>query len=242
LKISRIIPNGDLLIGQTETPTFATTSEKIWGYRSLAKTLPDMREFGHSEDLGVALDGYFSEDSTFGYTVMVGNGTGSRIENNKYKKIYFDLRANLDNGFRFELYSDYEGNSTQGKNTRRTTFKVFAGYQRSAVTVGLSGSMQFRKNAVQNHSKDSTPAGLSIFAHGSLIKNKLNGIIRYDFYNPNRSSHYNEHFMLFSLDYIVAHHVHLMPNLWINDYTAKDESPSLPAGALARITLSYEFP
>ncbi len=242
LKISEIIPNGSLLVGQTETPTFSSTSEKIWGYRSLAKTLPDMREFGESDDFGVALSGTFSRDSTFGYTVMVGNGTGTRIENNKYKKVYLGLHANLDNGLRFELYADYEGNSAQGVNTGRTTFKGFAAYQLPVLTVGLSGSMQYRKNAVQNHSVNSTPSGLSLFAHGTLIKDKLNGVIRYDFYNPDRASHYNEHFMLFGLDYVAAHHVHFMPNLWINAYAAKDDASTLPANTLARVTLYYEFP
>jgi hypothetical protein len=242
LKISEIIPNGSLLVGQTETPTFATTSEDIWGYRSLAKTLPDMRGFGDSEDFGVALDGYFRRDSTFAYTVMIGNGTGSRIENNKYKKVYLDLRAYPGNRLRFELYSDYEGNSTNEMNTGRMTFKGFAGYQLSTFTVGLSGSMQFRRNAVQNHSVNSTPSGLSIFAHGALIKDKLNGVIRYDFYNPDRASRYDEHFMLVSLDYIAAHHVHFMPNLWINAYAAKDEASTLPASVLARMTFYYNFP
>ncbi len=242
IKISEIIPNGNLLVGQTETPTFATTTEKIWGYRSLAKTLPDMREFGHSEDLGVALEGYISRDSTFAYTAMVGNGTGASIENNKYKKVYLDLRANFDNGLRFELYSDYEGNSIHGINTARTTFKGFAGYQISTFTIGLSGTFQTRKNVVQDHSVNSTPSGLSIFAHGAFIKDKLNGVIRYDFYNSGRSTHYDEHFMLFGLDYIVAHHVHFMPNLWINNYAVKDEAPTLPASALARMTFYYKFP
>jgi hypothetical protein len=173
---------------------------------------------------------------------MVGNGTGSKVENDKYKKVYLDLRANLDNGLRFELYSDYEGNNTQGMNTMRTTFKGFAAYQLPSLTIGLSGSMQFRRNAVQNNSVNSTPSGLSIFAHGTLIKDKLNGIIRYDFYNPDRASRYDEHFMLVSLDYIAAHHVHFMPNLWINDYAAKDDVSTLPASVLARVTLYYEFP
>ncbi|HYW34572.1 MAG TPA: hypothetical protein VE868_04120 [Balneolaceae bacterium] len=242
LKINDVIPNGNLILGETGTPTFATFTEHIWGYRSLAKTLPDMRKFGGSHDLGIALQGNFSSEGIFGYELMIGNGRGSKVENNKYKKIYLELHAKLKDGLLFELYSDYEGNSTNGINTARTTFKGFAGYQIPNFTVGLSAITQTRKNAVQNNTVNSNPSGLSVFAHGSLIKNKLNGMIRYDFYNPDKSSNYNEHFFLAGLDYLPAPHVHLMPNMWVNSYGSKGGVPSKSADVVARLTFYYNFP
>ena len=45
LRWKNIFHNSDLVIGQMSTPTFATTSEPVWGYRSLEKTIMDMRKY-----------------------------------------------------------------------------------------------------------------------------------------------------------------------------------------------------
>ncbi len=251
--IKDIIPYGNLIVGHTGTPTFATFTEHIWGYRSVEKTLLDMRKFGGSNDLGVALTGNFSKDKIFGYTVMIGNGTGAKPENSKYKKIYLELHAKLHNGLILEAYTDYEGGSnSNGTNLATTTFKGFIGYQIPTFTVGLSAVAQTKKNAVTNNAGnlvDAKPSGLSIFTHGQLVKNKLNGFARMDLYNPDKSysyqnvydQYYNESFVLFGLDYTPVKNVHFMPNIWINGYSAKNGAPSQKADVVGRVTFYYSF-
>ena len=241
VKIKDIIPYGNLIVGHTATPTFATFTEHIWGYRSVEKTLMDMRKLGGSNDLGVALEGNFNKEGTVGYTVMIGNGTGAKPENNKYKKVYLEVHARLDNKYLLEAYTDYAGSSVNGINTGTTTLKGFAGYQIPDFTLGVSVATQIRKNAVQNYTMNSDPAGVSIFTHGTLIKDKLNGFARYDFYNPDKSGNYKENFLLFGLDYLAAKNVHFMPNFWINGYGAKNGSPTTKADVVARVTFFYKF-
>lgn len=240
--IKDIIPYGNLIVGHTGTPSFATFTEHIWGYRSVEKTLLDMRKFAGSNDLGVALTGNFSKEGILGYTVMVANGTGAKPENNKYKKIYLELHAKLHNGLILEAYTDYQGGSTNtGTNLATTTFKGFVGYQIPTFTLGVSGVTQTKKNAVMNNTVNANPSGLSIFTHGQLVKDKLNGFARVDLYNPDKLDNYNEHFVLFGLDYLPTKNVHFMPNIWINSYSAKNGAASKKADVVGRVTFYYSF-
>lgn len=241
IEIKNVVPYGKLIIGQQGTPTFATFTEPIWGYRSVAKTLLDMRHLGGSNDLGIALTGNFNKEGTLGYTVMIGNGSGAKVENNIYKKFYGEIHAKLfKKQLILEAYADYEG-APQDKG--RTTLKGFAAYQNKNITVGLAAVKQWRKNAMAP-GIDVTPTGLSIYARGSLIKGKLNGFARQDLYNPDAKNKtgYKEYFTLLGLDYLVSSHVHLMPNIWINSYKAQGNNlPSKKSDVVARVTWYFSF-
>jgi len=244
IAINNVIPNGTIVIGQTGTPTFATFTEHIWGYRSVEKTLLDMRHIGGSNDLGVAVKGNFDSNGVFGYYFMVGNGTGANVENNKFKKVYGEVHAKLLNKkLLLEAYADYEGGK---QNQDKTTLKGFVGYQNTNLTVGVSAFKQYRKNAITvgPNMLDETPTGISFFAHGTLVKGKLNGFVRQDLFNPDTKKNYTgykEDFTLFGLDYKVSHMVDLMPNIWINSYSAMGNNPSRKSDVVARVTWYFNF-
>ena len=244
ISIDNVVPNGTVIIGEQNTPTFATFTEHIWGYRSIEKTLLDMRHIGGSYDLGVALKGNFDSNGVFGYYFMVGNGTGANVENNKFKKLYGELHAKLLNKkLLLEAYADYEGGT---QNQDKTTLKGFVGYQNTNLTVGVSAFKQWRKNAltVGTNMLNETPTGISFFAHGTLVPGKLNGFVRQDLYNPDTKKNYigyKENFTLFGLDYKVTKMVDLMPNIWINSYSAMGNNPSRKSDVVARVTWYFNF-
>ncbi len=60
LKWKNIFEGTDLILGIQPTPSF-NVSEKYWGYRSLEKTIQDLRGFVPSRDFGIALRGKISE-------------------------------------------------------------------------------------------------------------------------------------------------------------------------------------
>jgi len=244
ISINNVIPNGTIVVGHTATPTFATFTEHIWGYRSVEKTLLDMRHIGGSNDLGVAVKGNFDSNGVFGYYFMIGNNSGAGVETNKYKKLYGEVHAKLLNKkLLLEAYADYEG-APQNQST--TTLKGFVGYQNTDLTAGLSAFSQMRKNSLQvgPNSLDEVPTGLSIFVHGTLVKGKLNGFIRQDLYNPDSKGNYSgykESFTLFGLDYKASGVIHFMPNIWINSYSAMGNNPSRKSDVVARVTWYYSF-
>src|SRR5215510_1789016 len=83
-----VVPRGDFSFGIISTPIWES-SEEFWGYRSIEKTTADFRGIGSSADLGVSLKGFADPDHHFGYTAMIGNGTGQKPETDRYKKLYF---------------------------------------------------------------------------------------------------------------------------------------------------------
>lgn len=245
IAVNNVIPNGTILIGESNTPTFATFTEHIWGYRSVEKTLLDMHHIGGSYDLGLAVKGNFDSNGVFGYYFMIGNGTGANVENNKFKKLYGELHAKLLNKhLLLEAYGDYEGN-TQDRS--RTTLKGFVGYQNPNLTVGVSAFKQWRKNAIPvngTYMLNQVPQGISFFAHGTLVKGKLNGFIRQDLYNPDSNKNlvsYKQYFTLLGVDYKLSKMVDLMPNIWINSYKAMGNNPSKKSDVVARVTWYFNF-
>lgn len=110
----------DLVIGQSPTPTFAMgaplaedarntqTTEEVWGYRSVERTIADIRRTS-SYDFGVALQGWFDpKHGNFGYDLMVANGNGDKPATNSFKWFYGDVYAKFFNKHLIiDLYQDY---------------------------------------------------------------------------------------------------------------------------------------
>src|SRR6476469_2367860 len=128
----------DLVVGQVATPAFPLLSESIWGYRSIERTVADIRRTA-SYDLGVTLQGKFDPKGNFGYDLMVGNGTSAKPENDKFKWFYGDVFAKfLDQKLVFDLYGDYERlNWAPNWHHSRNMVKGFVAYTTPAFTIGV---------------------------------------------------------------------------------------------------------
>ena len=109
LRIKDIWKGTDLVLGQVATPAFPMSSEPIWGYRSIEKTIIDIRGTP-SYDLGATLQGKFDPATgNFGYDLMVGNGTGAKPEGDKYKWFYGDIWGKFfDKKLYVNFYTDYQ--------------------------------------------------------------------------------------------------------------------------------------
>ncbi len=264
LSFKNIIPRATIVVGQQSTPTFATLSEKIWGFRSIEKTIADMRSFSSSTDLGVGIFGKIGKSENVGYDVLVGNNNGAKIENNKYKKIYTSLYVYfLDK--KLVLQGNYEYDKTASAPLKKdiNNLKAFVAYKTSTTTIGVEAFTQLKSNNTYyvNGTGDSvytdvTSTGISVFFTRQLKKDKLNLYTRIDFYNPdtkyednrNYGSGYNatkEMFATIGLDFIPFKNIHIMPNLWYNQYQSNSSNAS---GKLkndydleGRITLYFSF-
>jgi len=264
IRWKNIFHNSDLVFGQTATPTFATTSEPIWGYRSLEKTIMDMRKIGGANDVGLSLQGKFNDAGDYGYTLMVGNGSGAAVETNKFKKFYGDVYAKfMDQKLIIDLGADNEVGQVTPYHKSKNTVKGMVAYQTPMFTVGVEAFEQIQKNntiftdaAARPDTANAVAAGISIFARGSLIKDKLGFAIRYDNYNPDTKfsssntykatyTFFKESFFLVGLDYMPVKNVHIMPNLWYNAYsnkaTAQNNLAKNSNDMALRLTVYYIF-
>ena len=234
------VPLGSIAIGLVPTPTWSLLSEKVWNYRSIEKTIIDFRGFGSASDIGLQLRGKFDRDGTFSYVAMIGNGTGQKPENNKYKKYYGSLSIKPKKELVLEGYIDYEPAALE-KN--KTTLKGFAGYQTESFTFGVEAFQQTQAKAGAA-AADATPFGISFFAWARVLGvDALNAFVRFDMFDPNtkvRNAGYKENFIVAGFDYMPIPNVHLMPNIWINSYSAKGGG-SRDSDVAARITLFYVY-
>ena len=110
LRIKDLWKGTDLILGQVGTPGFSMSSEPIWGYRSIEKTVIDIRGTP-SYDLGASLQGKFDpKTGNFGYDLMVGNGTGAKPEGDNFKWLYGDIWGKFfDKKLYVNFIRDYNG-------------------------------------------------------------------------------------------------------------------------------------
>lgn len=200
LRIHDIWTGTDLVIGQVSTPAFPLVSEKIWGYRSIERTVADIRRTP-SFDLGATLQGTFDPATkNFGYDVMVGNGTSAKPESDIYKWFYGDIWAKFFNKkLVFDLYADYEQlspNTAAAPMVSRNMLKGYVAYTTPEFTFGVEAFTNKLKNgaAVTSASvisfENQTAQAISLYARGRLVQDPntkgdlLGFFARFDTYNP----------------------------------------------------------
>ena len=211
--------------------------------------------------MGIALYGRFDSLGTYGYNLMISNGSGPRPEEltgaGKYKLYAANVYGYfLDRKIVVALYGELQ----QGLPEKNFVgMKGFVGYQTEPFTLGVEVFSQTQNN-VKSDSTNATPFGFSVFARGSIIKDKLSAFARYDSYNQDNSFrdqdaiqtysaskmylNYDEQFITAGLDYTPHKNVHIMPNIWYNSYKAKAETALLvdrDADIVPRLTFYFIF-
>jgi hypothetical protein len=193
----------DLIIGEQVTPAFPLLSERIWNYRSVERTISDIRRTP-SYDMGAGLQGAFDPSTrNFGYDLLVANGTSDKPASNSFKWFYGDVYAYaFDKKLVFDLYADYQRLNWQpGWHHDRQMVKGYIAYTTPALTIGAEGFI----NTIRADTKatfitggadtiNTVAEGLSLYVHGNIIPGKLRFFARWDGYNPNHkvnSSIYN---------------------------------------------------
>jgi len=253
IRFKNVIPHATIIAGQQATPTFSTLSEGIWGYRSIEKTIADMRGISSSTDLGIAISGKIGKNENVGYDLMVGNNNGAKVENNNFKKLYTSLYA-----YFFDKKLVIQGNYEVGRaalspiKKNISTLKAFAAYKTSKTTVGVEAFRQIQTNnttyvtGIDTAFSDVKPSGISFFLTQQVRKDKLNFFARFDVYNPDSKFNSNnkylgsynsnkESFATIGLDFILYKNIHIMPNLWYDQFHSK-----LP-GATGKLKNDYDL-
>ena len=217
--------DADVYLGLSGTPTWAV-AEKVWGYRSIAKTVLDWNKIGSSADLGAALKGAAGQ---LNYHLMVGNGPGQKPEDDHGKKFYGSLSFKAADRLILEGYADFNARPA-GRNER--TFKGFVGWQGAKGKAGLEIFSRTNEQAGAG-GEDQVITGVSAF--GSLpLSAAFKGFGRVDAvgYDAEDTS---DLLFLTGLDYAAATNVHLMPNVLIESPTGRD------ANVQGRLTFYYKF-
>ena len=268
IKWKNIFRGSDLTIGQSYTPAAVLTSEVVWDYRCIERTVSDIRRTP-TYDMGARLNGTFynTPATEVGYCAMVGNGTLAKPENDPFKWFYGDVYAKLLNKrIILDLYADYTKiNWTANWHHDRSMVKGMIAYTAPKFTVGVEAFM----NSIMNDDIVTAKTGtdtitnkavaVSVFARGRIYRDILGFFIRYDNYDPsgnNNNSLYSkdapitatydpntkEQFFTAGIDFSPISKIHIMPNVWYNAYnSAGPQTLSNGYDLVYRLSLYYVY-
>jgi hypothetical protein len=244
-----MIPYAKLTFGQQAPPTFVPTTEYLWAYRSIEKTVMDMRSIGSSTDFGIQLSGKFDQSGDYGYTAMIGDGSNKKPDFSKYKKYYASVNGFfLDHHLMAEAYFDY---MPQSDSNHYMTMKFFVAGLFDPCSIGLEYVQQ---PAVENYvskgnttatANDQDPTGLSIWARGQIIGKTLGYFARYDMWNPDSKytqAYYQEGFATAGLDWQPESNLHIMPNIEMESYSAENGAATRGTDMVERLTFFTKIP
>jgi hypothetical protein len=190
-------------MGEMYTPAFPLLSEVTWGYRSIERTVSDMRGTP-SFDQGAALQGHFDKNANFGYDLMVGNGSGAKASTTGLFPWYYgDVWAKfLDKHLIIDLYQDYAkidwtiavDSNTNAYHHDRNMTKLFVAYTTPKFTVGVEAFQNTLMGDVtayaivngvnKTYYRTTYITAYSVYVRGRVYKDKLGFFARYDNYDP----------------------------------------------------------
>jgi len=207
LKWKNVFSGSDLIFGIQPTTAY-DISEGVWAYRSLEKTIMDLRGIISSRDMGVALRGKFDDGGMFQYWVMLGNNSGNDDGTNRHKRMSLNFQIKPAKNVIVDLNGDYisradindPASTTVPKATvanNTLTYSGFVAYNDpSQVMIGVEAFMQSTQNGevdptdATGHTLKSLNAfGLSVFGY-YWFEPELGIVARYDIFNPNTDSNF----------------------------------------------------
>jgi hypothetical protein len=232
----------NIYLGLTSNPTWKNV-ERVWGYRSVAKTVLHMHKMGNGSDFGIALQGDVDKSKKISYHLIFANGTSTSAEIDSNKKIAFSLAAKPVTGFIVEGYADFENAVDR---SRWYTLQGLLGYQREQFRVGVQLANQTRQK------NDLNILVGSVFGVTQLIEKKVWAFARFDrLFDPNPfakkvayipfDDRAAPNMILAGLDWAPIEAFHIMPNLVFIFYDEPDDGAKSDATIMPRLTTFFRF-
>lgn len=241
--LSTKIGKHTLMLGLISTPLYDNLDE-YWGYRPMEKTPIDLFKFGNSREFGLGLKGALDAKNKLTYTVVVGNGAGTKSETDHGKAVYGRLNFQPIPALFLELYADY---TNTGNDSSVNIFQAFAGVKGNWGRSGLNFGLRNAKQA----GASSDMKFISLFGVFKLCQ-KLEFVARFDRLldpNPNGSkidyipmaNNAKANVLLAGLGWALSENVKIIPNIKYVFYDTP-ESGSKPSSDLyAYLTLYFKF-
>lgn len=258
LKWKNIFDGSDLIFGIQPTFSFEV-SEKYWGYRSLEKTVQDLRGYVASRDFGIALRGKLTETGNVNYSVMIGNNSGNSAETDKYKRFYAAVDFKPIDNLTVAITGDLKvKHSIEDPNNAGETLSnnsilggLFLGYsEKNKYSFGVETALQINQNSLLHMDENMNVElrnvnGLAISVFGSFwFTETLAGLVRYDYFDPNidELSKYNSrNYFIAGLDIKADKSISIIPNVIFESYESRSNGESIDPSITARVTLAFNF-
>jgi hypothetical protein len=251
-----IFEGSNFIFGIQPPPTY-TVSEDFWNYRSLEKTIMDLRGIASSRDFGASLKGRFNSSGSVKYWLMYGNGNAFGSEGDKFKRAYAHIDLQPSEALKLTLYSDYRfkpkkeySQVEQSFNNDAITSALFLGYQdNNTFRIGAESFLQVTYNdLIQAEETDyliqnRNALGVSLFGWYKFNA-MLVGVGRYDYFDPNMSVDFkgdSRNYFILGLSFILHEKVTITPNFLLETFETPDNGIAIDPSLTGRITFYYEF-
>jgi len=251
LKWKNAFGENDLIFGVQPTPAYEI-SEAMWGYRSLEKTIMDLRGIVSSRDLGVSLKGKLDGEGMFSYWVMVADGSANKPESDKYKRYFVHLRLKPVKFLDITLYGDLNAKAQVNNpytvkqvSNSTTTMAAFVGYvPMDGLKIGVEGALVQTSNGYNTGMALVTKSGLALSFFGIYgLTGDLNLLGRFDIYDPNTNGSAkadSRNYIIAGLDWKVNDKVSVIPNIQIETYE-KSVARTFDSSVTGRLTVAWIF-
>ena len=256
LNWKNIFEGSNFIFGIQPTPAFKV-SESYWGYRSLERTIMDLRRIVGSRDLGASLKGKLTSSGSIRYWLMYGNGSTLAFEGDRFKRLYAQVDLQPAQEWRLTLYGDYRFKADkeytlvdQNFNNDALTTDLFLGYQeKEKFSIGAESFWQVTFNdnfeiqgtdyVIQNRNA----FGVSLFGWYQFT-DMLVGVGRYDYYDPNISGDFRgdaRNLFIAGLSFVLNEKVAITPNFLFETYEQSDDGITIDPSLTGRITFYFQF-
>ncbi|MCW8804782.1 MAG: hypothetical protein OQK57_10305 [Ignavibacteriaceae bacterium] len=256
LNWKNIFEGSNFIFGIQPPPSYEV-SEAFWHYRSLERTIMDLRRIASSRDFGVSLKGKLNSSGSVKYWLMYGNGSVFETEGDKFKRAYAHVDLQPSEEWRLTLYGDYRfkpdkmySQVDRSFSNDALTSDLFLGYQNNEnFRVGVESFLQINYNDVLKSETDvykinnRNALGVSLFGWLKFTESLI-GVGRYDYYDPNISGDYkgdSRNYFLLGLSFILHEKVTITPNFIMETYEKLANGVSIDPSLTGRITFYYEF-
>ncbi len=252
LKWKNIFSGSDLIVGIQPTPSY-DISEAVWGYRSLEKTIMDLRGIVPSRDQGLSLKGKLIGNGSVYYWLMFANNSANSPETDKYKRYYAHLQVKPLTGLQATLNIDYRAAAdirnrymNISVNNDILTSSLFVSYgETGKYSLAAEGFMMSTTNGYDNGVSLASKSGLGFSIFGNInLSSELVLVGRFDNYDPNtdgKSAGDVRNYVIGGLDWRVARNVSIIPNILYETYEAPPASSAPEASLTGRVTFYYMF-
>jgi len=256
LNWKNIFEGSNFIFGIQPPPTY-TVSEDFWNYRSLDRTIMDLRRIASSRDFGASLKGRLNSSGSIKYWLMYGNGNAFETEGDRFKRAYAHIELQPSEALKLTLYSDYRFKPkkeytqvAQSYNNDALTSALFIGYQNdNTFRIGAESFLQITYNdLIQTEEteyliQNRNGLGVSLFGWYKFT-DLLVGVGRYDYYDPNMSADFkgdSRNYFILGLSFILHEKVTITPNFLLETYETPVNGIAIDPSLTGRITFYYEF-
>lgn len=253
LRWKNIFAGSDFYFGIQPTPAYEV-SEGLWGYRSLEKTIMDLRGIVSSRDFGIALKGKLGNDGLVHYWLLVANGNAQRPENDKYKRFYAHIQVKPSGSLQATAYFDYADradvvnpyNPGTKVGNAMTTVAGFVSYnEQDAFTIGCEAFLQSTANGYNNSTSlvSRNAMGVSLFGSANLQPD-VALVGRYDYFDPNTDGNSKgdiRNYVIAGVSWKPNKNVSVIPNILYETYESAPGGPSIDPSLTARMTFYFIF-